>query len=172
MSLVVPRSGGRPHVWDGTRAGEYWLLLSAGTDSGLRAHPIAGVDRMSPGALQAAREHLGLTGDQMAAMLTNASDRPLGPRTLRDFEAGGTPVPEDVRSQVEELLQDTAGTEWSLVEALDSVGREERVVVVYRTDDELHEARPEYRRWPARWWRQVVARVAAGRPDVRIESAS
>ncbi|MFT4296619.1 MAG: hypothetical protein QM582_14520, partial [Micropruina sp.] len=46
-SRVVAVGGGRPETWDGRHLDEWLVLVDAGTDSGMRAHPIAGVDRMS-----------------------------------------------------------------------------------------------------------------------------
>lgn len=159
QSMVVARSGGPRQVWDGSDIRAWYVLVDAGTDSGMAAHPIAGPDRMDGGELQSLREFLGLTHDQLAARVVNAHGRAVNPRTLRDFEAGKSPVPASVRDQVEDLVADT---DLIAVEVADRIidGRLDEIQV-WRSDEDFRAAHPQYRSWPARWWRQLVVRVVA-----------
>lgn len=117
-------------------------------------------DRLTPAELQTAREHMGLTTAHLAAMLDVRDD------TVRRWERGREPIPYRVR---DELARITAATDRAVVELADAV-RDERdpVVIVYRTDAEMHAARPDAAHLPARWWRHVVARATHGHPAVRI----
>lgn len=124
-------------------------------------------DAMTGGELQTVREYLGLTGDQLAAILE------VTPRTVRAWEAGAVPIPTarregriPVREAVERLEAYTATAVADLVSALsDAV---DPAVVVYRTDADMHAARPDTAHLPARWWRHVVARAAHEIPGVTI----
>lgn len=58
----------------------------------------------------------------------------------------------------------TARAVTELVEVL----RRDPVVAVYRRDEDMHAARPEFTGLPARWWRHVVARAAQEVPGVEI----
>lgn len=50
-----------------------------------------------------------------------------------------------------------------LVDALNDAPR----VVVYRSDEAMHAARPDIAHLPARWWRHVVARACQEVPGVQ-----
>lgn len=122
---------------------------------------------MTGGELQTIREYLGLTGEQLAALLE------VTPRTVRAWEAGDVPIPtarREGRTQVREALKRLEDDATAAVDKLAAALSETDtpVVVVYRTDDDLHDQRPELPRLPARWWRQIVARATSQVPDVKI----
>lgn len=120
-------------------------------------------ERMTGGELQTVREYLGLTGDALAGILG------VQPRTLRAWEAGRDPIPYRVREEVEAVEAATARAVGEVVAGL----RDARApaVVVYRTDAEMHQARPDTAHLTARWWRHVVARAAHEVPGVEIGTA-
>ena len=120
-------------------------------------------DAMTGGELQTIREYLGLTGEDLARLVEVA------PRTVRAWEAGTVPIPTarregrvPVREAVERLEAFTAAAVDDVVTAARAAhaAGTQPAVVVYRTDDELHAARPDTEHLPARWWRHVVARAA------------
>lgn len=116
--------------------------------------------RMMGGELQTVREYLGLTGDALAGILG------VQPRTLRAWERGRDPIPYRLREEVEAVEAATARAVGEVVAALRDA--RDPVVVVYRTDEELHAARPGTEHLTARWWRHVVARAAHEVPGVVI----
>jgi transcriptional regulator with XRE-family HTH domain len=116
--------------------------------------------RMTGGELQTVREFLGLTGDALAGLLG------VNPRTVRSWESGRDPIPERVRGDVEQIEADTAAAVGVVVAALNDA--RDPAITVYRTDDELHEARPDMGHLTARWWRHVVARACQEVPGVVI----
>lgn len=119
-------------------------------------------ERMDPGELQAVREYLGLTTEHLAAMLGVRHD------TVRRWESGRDPIPERVSGEVEQIEEATAHA----VAELSAVLRDARdpAVRVYRSDADLHAARPEVAHLPARWWRHVVMRAVENVPGVEIVS--
>lgn len=119
-------------------------------------------DRMDGGELQTVREFLGLTIDSLAGLLG------VNPRTVRSWEAGRDPIPERIRIEVEQIEADTAAAVDELVAALRDAA--DVAVRVYRSDAELHAARPDTAHLPARWWRHVVARACEDVPGVEIVS--
>lgn len=121
-------------------------------------------DRMTSGELQTVREFLGLTTDALAGILGVRHD------TVRQWEAGRTRVPERVREEVEQIEASTAAAVGELVAALHDAS--DPAVVVYRTDADLHAARPELEHLTARWWRHVVARAIHEVPGVAIGTAA
>lgn len=120
------------------------------------------VDRMDPGELRMVREALGLTLDHLAGMLGVRED------TLRRWESGREPIPHRVREEVEQIEHDTAAAVDELVAALRDA--RDPTVLVYRTDEAMHSARPDLAHLPARWWRHVVYRAVSEVPGVRIVS--
>jgi DNA-binding XRE family transcriptional regulator len=118
------------------------------------------IDRMTGGELQTVREYLGLTTEAMAGILGVRHD------TVRRWESGRERVPERVRSEVEQVEADTAGAVGELVAALQDA--RDPAVVVYRTDADLHAARPDVAHLTARWWRHVVARACTEVPGVEV----
>lgn len=119
-------------------------------------------ERMDPGELQTVREYLGLTLDALAGMLGVRQD------TLRRWESGRDPIPHRVREEIEDIEEYTARAVDEIVAALRDA--DEPAVRVYRTDEQLHAARPDMAHLPARWWRHVVYRAAEHVPGVRVVS--
>lgn len=124
---------------------------------------------MSGGELQTIREYLGLTGDALAAMIPNREGKPTDPRTLRAWEAGKRAVPPHAREAVEQIEAYTAAAVGELVDALND--QRDPAVLVYRTDYDMHAARPDLAHLTARWWRHVVARAAHEVPGLVIADA-
>jgi hypothetical protein len=86
--------------------------------------------------------------------------------TVCSWEAGRDPIPERIRLEVEQIEAMTADAVGVLVDAL--IDERDHVVVVYRTDEALHAARPGTQHLPARWWRHVVARAVDEVPGVVV----
>lgn len=124
---------------------------------------MSGTERMDPGELRMVREALGLTLSHLAGMLGVRED------TLRRWEVGREPIPHRVREEVEAIERDTAAAVGEVVAALRDA--RDPVVRVYRSDAEMHAARPDLAHLPARWWRHVVYRAATEVPGVVITSA-
>ncbi|UJP39312.1 helix-turn-helix domain-containing protein [Cellulomonas palmilytica] len=115
-----------------------------------------------PAATPTVREYLGLTSASLAGMLGVRHD------TYRRWESGRERVPVRVREEVEAVEEYTARAVDELVAALEDA--RDPVVRVYRTDAEMHAARPDIAHLPARWWRHVVARACERVPGVEIVS--
>lgn len=120
-------------------------------------------ERMSAGELQAVRERLGLTGDALAGILH------VNPRTVRAWEAGRDPIPVRVRDEVAAVVAETDRVVDALIAELR--GADDPAVHVYRTDEQLRAAHPEWGHLTARWWRQVVARAIVVVDGVTIVSS-
>lgn len=108
------------------------------------------------GHLQAMRESLGFTGDDLAGVLG------VNPRTVRSWEGGRDPIPERLGSEIAELIAERNRYVDELAQHLrdDIAHGREPVVRVYRTDGNMQRVRPDLgARWPVRWWRQVAARA-------------
>lgn len=116
--------------------------------------------RMTGGELQTVREYLGLTQGALAGILSVRQD------TVRRWESGRDRIPERVRVEVEHIEADTARAVTELITALQDA--RDPAVAVYRTDADMHDARPDTTHLPARWWRHVVARAAVEIPGVAI----
>lgn len=121
-------------------------------------------ERMPRGELQTVREYLGLTTEALAGLLGVLHS------TVRHWEAGSKPVPYGVRAEVEQIEAVTAAAVGELVEALGRMP--DPAVVVYRTDADMHAARPDMAHLTARWWRHVVARAAHEVPGLVIADAA
>src|SRR5699024_9625820 len=91
------------------------------------------------------------------------------PRTLRAWERSRDPIPHRVREKVEAVEQMTARAVGQVVEALKNA--RDPAIAVYRTNADLHAARPDTTQLTARWWRHVVARAAHEVPGVVIGTA-
>lgn len=117
-------------------------------------------ERMSAAEFRVITEWLGLRQRDAAAILD------VNERTVRSWLSGREKVPDGVRRQVERIEGFTAGA----VGEVAATVRDARdpVVVVYRTDDDLWSARPEFAPYPASWWRMVVARAVHGFDGVAI----
>lgn len=120
-------------------------------------------DRMTGAELQTIREYLGLTLDSLAGILGVRLD------TVRRWESGRDPIPHRIPDEIAQLEAATATAVGELVAALKDA--RDPAVVVYRTDEQMHAARPDTRHLGARWWRHVVARAAHEVPGVEIHPA-
>ncbi|MDO4888148.1 MAG: DUF1870 family protein [Actinomycetaceae bacterium] len=119
-------------------------------------------DRMPGVELQTVREALGLTSEALARLLR------VNARTVRAWEAGRDPIPYRVRSEVEALEAYTAECVEHVVQALLDSRDPEAAIVVYRSDEQLHAARPGFEDLTARWWRAVAYRAACEVPGTPI----
>lgn len=122
------------------------------------------MDRMTGGELLTIRDWLGLTGDALARILH------VDPRTLRAWEAGKYPIPDGVREEIEQLEEATARAVGEVVDALNEA--RDPAIAIYRSDAELHAARPGTEHLSARWWRHVVARAVQEVPGVEIGTSA
>ena len=118
---------------------------------------------MTPGEFRSVIDYLGL-GQMDAAAILGVTER-----TVRHWTTGKYAVPEGVREALERGEAFTATAVGELVTALNDA--RDPAVLVYRTDDAMWTARPEFRPWPARWWRHVVMRACAEVPGVVIANA-
>lgn len=110
---------------------------------------------MTAGLLQAMRESLGFTGDDLAGVLG------VNPRTARSWEGGRDPIPARLGSEIAELIGERNRYVDELAHHLrDEItyGREP-VVRVFRTDGSMRLTRPDLGARPARWWRHIAARA-------------
>ncbi len=116
-------------------------------------------ERMTPAEFRVVREFLGLTGDWLGRHLGVSA------RTVRHWEQGKYPIPDGVRIELEDLERRTAefigGVAPKLLDLPDPT------VIVYRTDEEYHQAHPEIP-FPASWHRAVAARIAQEVPGLSI----
>jgi transcriptional regulator with XRE-family HTH domain len=112
------------------------------------------------GGLQAVREHLGLSAEALARILG------VGVDVVRSWESGTAGIPDRAREGLERIA---AVTDAAVVELVEMLSEEPgAAVVVYRSDEELHAARPDVAPLTARWWRHVVARALLERPEVLV----
>lgn len=122
----------------------------------------ADLDTMTAAELRVVREHLGLTGDWLAAHLD------VSPRTVRHWEQGKYPIPDGVREEIERLEATTADTVTAAVTAYhDSADPTAVPLITYRTDTDYRTHHPEIR-WSASWHRAVCARIAQEVPGLTI----
>lgn len=119
--------------------------------------------RMDPAELQSIREYLGLSASHLAGILGVRND------TLRRWESGREPIPFRVREELEQIEAMTSRCVHEVVVAL----RDARdvTVAVYRSDKDMHAARPDMAHLPARWWRHVVMRACEQVEGVEIITA-
>lgn len=120
-------------------------------------------DRMTNVEFITVREWLGLSQEGLAKILNVRKD------TLARWETGRDLIPYRVREEMEKAELDTATAVAELVAALRDAS--DVAVVAYRTDAEMHAARPETSHLPARWWRHVIARACQEVPGVEIVPA-
>jgi hypothetical protein len=116
-------------------------------------------ERMTDAEFRVIREFLGLTGDWLAQHLNVSA------RTVRHWEQGKHPIPDGVRLEIERLEAETGEFIGVCVKAL--MDLPDPGVYVYRNDAEYHAANPGVK-WPASWYRAVVARVALEVPGLAI----
>ncbi|MGW1468475.1 helix-turn-helix domain-containing protein [Streptomyces sp. NPDC002308] len=117
---------------------------------------------MTDAEFRVVREHLGLTGDWLAAHLG------VSPRTVRHWEHGKYAIPDGVRIAMKNLEAQTSAFIGGAVAQL--LDMPEPGVITYRTDAEYHAAHPEIP-FPASWHRAVVARIAQEVPRLAIAYA-
>ncbi|MDR2379911.1 MAG: hypothetical protein LBE08_01825 [Bifidobacteriaceae bacterium] len=125
------------------------------------------MEPMSAGELRVIRQFLGLSADQLGALLGVAG------RSVRRWESSERdehgavrwPIPDGIRQAVERL-EDAAATE---VGAMVRYLREmpDPGIVTFRTDAEMAAAHPGTR-LPASWHRAIVGRAIQEVPAVRV----
>jgi hypothetical protein len=109
--------------------------------------------------LRCAREWLGLSDEWLAAHLG------VELHTLRQWEAGTSPIPDSVRLTIKQLEELTAGSVDTLISMF--VDRPHPKVSVYHSDAEYHTAAPGAV-MPASWHRMVVMRTANELPGLSM----
>lgn len=115
---------------------------------------------MTGAALRTYRRGLGLTADQLAAIVAVTG------RTIRSWEAGRDPIPAGTAVEVEQLLARTRAAVTAMV--ADLAGQNEPTIVVYRGDDDYWAAHPDAKPLPAAWHQVIAARAADQLDGVRI----
>ena len=119
----------------------------------------AGALPMSDAEFRCLREWLGLTTAWVADHLDVAE------RTVHRWEAGVSPVPAGVSSELLRLSEVTYDALNGLTGKL--MDLPEPSVLTYRTDADHHVHHPE-QDWPASWHRALCARLADEVPGLRI----
>lgn len=114
--------------------------------------------RITAAELRVRLDWLGLDAQQAARLLCVRHD------TVRRWVSGREMVPVRVGDELLHIEAVTQGAVDALVDVLCDAPR----VEVYRTDERLHAARPEYADFPASWWRMVVARATRVVPESEI----
>lgn len=109
----------------------------------------------------AAREALGLTLDELAAIAK------VNPQTPRKWEAGREPVALRIGKLLADLAHEHADLVERLVDAVDDTPDNRAAVVVPRTQEEYEALHPDASR-PLRWLRIAAARAASEAPRLRI----
>ena len=140
-----------------------WSIVREAPAGGLPVEAVAApglpllppAPRMTGAEFRTARERLGLATRWVAETLGVAE------RSVHRWEADQSPVPAGVAIMVGYW----AGQAVRLRHALDA----DSEIVTYRTDADMHEARPDLAYWPASWHRAVAGEAAAMRGEVRIE---
>ena len=108
-------------------------------------------ERMTDAEFRVVREHLGLTGDWLAAHLG------VNPRAVRRWEQGLHPIPDGVRLAIEELEARTAEFISEIIPKLNDMPTPG--ILTYRTDSDYTAHHPETQ-FPASWHRAAIARIA------------
>ena len=121
-------------------------------------------ERMTAAEFRTITEWLGLSQQDLALILD------VYERTIRRWIAGQNRVPGGIRERIEEIEAFTAQSVGDVVDAC--MDAPDPTVIVYRTDEEMWQARPAFRPYPARWWRHVVARAAIEVPALMIDYPS
>jgi hypothetical protein len=114
-------------------------------------------DPMTAAELRCAREGLGLSTDALAELLDTAG------RTVRRWESGTYLVPDGVRDFLARFREEVDAHAAHIAE--ESAGY--LTVVTYRSDAAYAADYPDSE-MTARWHRQMIARVVAARPGLRI----
>lgn len=114
---------------------------------------------MTNAELRVAREHLGLTGDALAAQLGVSG------RTVRHWEDGKYPVPGGVADEISLLEQRTAAFVADLVKQ--AAGQSDRTLATYRSDADYRETDPRGT-LPASWHRAAVAHARQQLPGAAV----
>lgn len=134
---------------------ESGVVVCHGLDSYLKGlrDDLADEDPLTAAEVRVAREYLGLTGDQLAKILS------VNPRTVRSWEQGRDDVPGRIRPEIAELKAEADQA------VADMVASGEAVLLTYRSDEDFDAGRKtgQHKYWnrSASWHRQVVARAAA-----------
>lgn len=109
-------------------------------------------ERMSAAEFRTITEFLGLSQVDTPAILG------VNERTMRHWLSGRNLIPDRMRIRIEKIEAFTARAVSDVVDACMDIP--DPTVLVYRTDEDMWAARLEFRPYPARWWRHVVARAA------------
>ncbi|MFV0432821.1 MAG: hypothetical protein ACK5LO_02390 [Leucobacter sp.] len=84
-------------------------------------------------------------------------------------DGGREAIPARVHEEIEAFEEYTATAVCGLATALKDA--RDPAVAVYRTDEQMHAARPDTAHLTARWWRHVAARACHEVPGVEIRPA-
>lgn len=117
--------------------------------------------RMTGAEVTAAREALGLTTAELAALAG------VHPQTPHRWEAGREPAPVRIGGLLADLAHEHADLVERLVDAVDDTPDNRAAVVVPRTQEEYEALHPDASR-PLRWLRLAAARAASEAPRLRI----
>lgn len=116
-------------------------------------------ERMTPAELRVAREFLGLSTVQLAALL-RVTDR-----TVRHWEEDKYPIPPGVAGELDRLERRAADLAARLAREMGA--QPSPTLATYRTDADYREADPAGR-LPASWHRAAAARARALLPGARV----
>lgn len=119
---------------------------------------------MSPAEFLVITEHLGLRQSDVARILG------IEERSVRRWIAGERRVPQFAVTKLEEIEAATAAGIGEYVTALNDAA--DVGVVVYRTDEDMWNERPDLKPYPARWHRALLARVAHEIPGLEFTYAT
>lgn len=127
-----------------------------------------GEGTMPAAELRTVTEYLGISQVELARILG------VNDRTVRSWLNGRDPIPEGIQATVAGWIDVASGVVSDLVMERKGESGDGVALVVYRSDQDFWDAKPQLRPWPARWWRMVVARAAdqLGRPTIRYPDES
>lgn len=115
---------------------------------------------MTPAEIRSIREHLGLSHTELAAFLS------VDVRSVRRWEAGQQYIHDDNAESIRKLVDITGTAVRQRV--INLRPRTNPTMVVYRFDEDMWAAHPEYAPLPARWHRIIAARVGEQVPGLVI----
>jgi len=106
---------------------------------------------MPPAEIRSAREHLGLSHAELAAILA------IDERSVRRWEVGTQPIHDGNARALRRIVDITASTVRRHV--IELRGRPQPILVTYRSDEDMWTDHPTFAPFPARWHRIIAARV-------------